>query len=101
MQLCNWIKFAPAQVAFGEESNYVHSEPTITFDMARSRPGLNSWLHMNLPNFPGNSNTPTNADQARSSAIILVKYPDHPKYQQWVLIEVQVADVRVNVPQMR
>lgn len=26
------------------------------------------------------------------------KYPDHPKYQRWVLDEEQANDVRVNVP---
>jgi len=26
------------------------------------------------------------------------KYPDHRKYQRWVLNEAQAADVRVNVP---
>lgn len=29
------------------------------------------------------------------------KYPDHPKYQRWVLDEAQAADVRVNVPRKR
>lgn len=29
------------------------------------------------------------------------KYPDHPKYQRWVLDEVQAADVRANVPRKR
>jgi hypothetical protein len=29
------------------------------------------------------------------------KYPDHPKYQRWVLDEVQAADVRRNVPRKR
>lgn len=29
------------------------------------------------------------------------KYPDHPKYQRWVLDEIQAADVRVNVPRKR
>lgn len=29
------------------------------------------------------------------------KYPGHPKYQRWVLDEVQAADVRVNVPRKR
>ena len=27
------------------------------------------------------------------------KYPDHPRYQRWVLDEAQAADVRVNVPE--
>lgn len=26
------------------------------------------------------------------------KYPEHRKYQRWVLSEVQAADVRINVP---
>jgi hypothetical protein len=29
------------------------------------------------------------------------KYPDHPKYQRWVLDEAQAADVRANVPRKR
>ena len=26
------------------------------------------------------------------------RYPEHPKYQRWVLDEAQAADVRANVP---
>ena len=29
------------------------------------------------------------------------KYPDHPRYQRWVLDDVQAADVRANVPRKR
>lgn len=29
------------------------------------------------------------------------KYPDHPRYQRWVLDEVQAADVRANVARKR
>ena len=29
------------------------------------------------------------------------RYPDHPKYQWWVLDEAQAADVRANVPRKR
>lgn len=29
------------------------------------------------------------------------KYPDHPKYQRWVLDDGQAADVRANVPRKR
>jgi hypothetical protein len=29
------------------------------------------------------------------------KYPDHPKYQRWVLDEAQAADLRANVPRKR
>lgn len=29
------------------------------------------------------------------------KYPDHPKYERWVLDAEQAADVRANVPRRR
>lgn len=29
------------------------------------------------------------------------KYPDHPRYQRWVLDDAQAADVRANVPRKR
>ncbi|WP_162486260.1 hypothetical protein [Arthrobacter sp. Rue61a] len=29
------------------------------------------------------------------------KYPDHPKYQRWLLDEAQADDVRINVPRRR
>lgn len=29
------------------------------------------------------------------------KYPNHPKYQRWVLDEVQADDVRANVARMK
>jgi hypothetical protein len=29
------------------------------------------------------------------------KYPDHPKYQRWLLDEAQAADVRTSVPRKR
>jgi len=56
---------------------------------------------MNLPDSLGNSAIPTSTDRGGRPGLPSWKYPDHPKYQRWVLNEAQAADVRINVPRKR
>jgi hypothetical protein len=79
-----------------------HSRPTVTSDVARPRPTLRvvaTYEPAEVARELGYTNEHRPGKVVRD--YLRKKYPDHPKYQRWVLDEAQAADVRANVPRKR